>query len=177
MLKKIGSCLLVTISCLQLSACGINASVEPMTYTYNTMKKPVNHRLVNNINVTEVSGGHALNPLLVSEISDATFKEALEKSLQNTSLYNPDSKANYSLNANIVRFERPMIGLDFTSTLYVHYKLTDSKTHATVYSKTIKSAHTATVGDALVGVVRVKLANEGAARENIRLLIEDLYKL
>ncbi|MGQ3891668.1 hypothetical protein [Legionella sp. CNM-4043-24] len=177
MLKKIGSCLIVSLSCLSLTACGINASVEPMTYTYNTTDKPANKSLINHIKVSEVRGGHCVNPLLVPEISDESFKAALEKSLQSASLFTAKPEARYTLSANIVRFERPLIGLDFKSTLLIHYKLNDSLTHNTIYSKTISSSHTATMNDAVVGVTRVKLANEGAARENIRLLIKDLYKL
>lgn len=177
MIKKIGSCLIVSLSCISLSGCGINASVEPMTYTYTATQKPANHRLLNSIGVAEVSGGHEINPLLGSEISDNSFREALEKSLQNSKLYQQNPSANYLLNAKIMRFERPVIGFDFKATLTVNYKLINTKNNTTVYSKTITSSHTATVKDAFVGVTRLKLANEGAAKENFHLLIEDLYRL
>jgi hypothetical protein len=38
---------------------------------------------------------------------------------------------------------------------------------ATVWQESIKSEHTATMGDAMVGVTRLRLATEGAARNNI----------
>lgn len=143
MFKKVSSCLVL---CLSLTACGINEPVEPMTYTYNTSNKPANQRLINQIRV--------------SDVSDRRFKEALEQSLQNTSLNNKNSDAHYVLNAKIDRFESP-------STIAIHYRLIDSVTNSAIYSKTIDSSYSAAVKDSFAG----------AARENIRLLIEDLYKL
>ena len=46
-----------------------------------------------------------------------------------------------------------------------------------MWAQSIKSAHTATAGDSLVGVTRLRLANEGAARKNIEAAIAAMGKL
>ena len=43
--------------------------------------------------------------------------------------------------------------------------------------ESIKSSHTATMGDAFIGVTRLRLAVEGAVRENIRQGILEISKL
>ena len=166
---------------MSLVGCGINASVEPMTYDYRQShkaeKKPINKNLINAITVAEVKGGHEVNPLVASEISNSNYKAALEKSLQNAKLFQQEAPAKYSLEATILRFERPLIGLNFTSTLIVDYKLSNTKNHKTVFHKIIKTPYTAKMSDSLIGITRLKMANEGAARENIKKLINDLYKI
>jgi hypothetical protein len=53
----------------------------------------------------------------------------------------------------------------------VNYKLVDAQSGATVWSKVIDSQYTASPGDAFAGVKRLRLANEGAARDNIQQAI------
>ena len=182
MKKNIISSLTILSCCMSLVGCGINASIEPMTYNYQqshkATKKPANKNLINAITVTEVKGGHEINPLLASEISNNNYKAALEKSLHNAKLSQQSTPAaKYSLDATILRFERPIIGLNFTSTLTVDYKLSSTKDHKTVFHKTIKASYTAKMSDSLIAVTRLKMANEGAARENIKKLINALYKI
>jgi hypothetical protein len=44
-------------------------------------------------------------------------------------------------------------------------------------SQSIKSSHTATMGQAFAGVTRLRLAVEGAARENIQLGLMAISRL
>lgn len=176
MKKNSLSFLTVLPLCFILTGCGINASIDPMTYHYHHKGKPKNQSIVHAITVDEVTGGHSINPLLASEISNESYKMALEKSLQSADLFKQDEQGKYSLKAKIVRFERPVMGLDFKSTLIVHYQLHDIKHNKEVFNKTIKSSYVAKFNDSIIAVTRLKLANEGAARENIKQLIGDLYK-
>ena len=179
MKKRVISSLAVLSCCITLSGCGINASIEPMTYDYQqahkTAKKPANKNLIHAITVAEVKGGHTINPLLAPEVSNENYKLALEKSLQNAQLLQEGSPGDYSLQATIERFERPIAGFDFTATLVVNYKLT--KSNKIIFDKTITSSHTAKMSDSFIGVTRLKMANEGSARNNIKQLINDLYKI
>jgi hypothetical protein len=147
-----------------------------MTYTHYSGEKPKNKNFLQAISVTEVHGGHTINPLLASEISNANFKAALTKSLQNAQLYQKITPGKYSLKATILRFERPLVGLDFKSSLTVNYKLYTANKEKPLFDKTISSSYIAKVSDSLIGVTRLKIANEGAARENIKQLIRDLYR-
>ncbi len=170
----------VLACCATLVGCGINATSESMTYDYqqasNSIKKPKNRNLLNATSVNSVKGGHEINPMIASEISNRNYKLALEQSLLSAKLLEKSSPA-YSLDATIIRLARPMIGLDFTSTLSVDYKLSRVDDHKTVYHKTITATYTAQMKDSLIGATRLKMANEGAARENIKLLMNDLYKI
>ncbi|CAM4418058.1 MAG: hypothetical protein LEGION0403_FIIPPAGN_02124 [Legionella sp.] len=176
MKKNILSFFAIFACCVVLSSCGINATTDSMTYSHSYTHKPVNKNFIHGITVSEVKGGHTINPLLASEISNENFKAALEKSLQHAQLSHGIKPGTYSLKATIVRFERPVIGLDFKSTLIVNYKLFAAKEPKPIFDKTIKSSYVAKMSDSLIGVTRLKMANEGAARENIKLLIKDLYR-
>jgi len=48
------------------------------------------------------------------------------------------------------------------------WSLSEQKTKKVVMRDSIESSHTATMGQAFVGVTRLRLAVEGAVRENIR---------
>lgn len=59
----------------------------------------------------------------------------------------------------------------------VNYKLTDKTSHNTILKETIDSSYTAQFSDSVVGVKRLRLANEGAIKENIKQFIEKLNHL
>ena len=70
-----------------------------------------------------------------------------------------------------------VIGLDMTVTATVTYTLVERATGKTAWEKVIVAPYTAKFGDSLLGVERLKLANEGAIRTNISNLLDDLYRL
>jgi len=72
------------------------------------------------------------------------------------------------LDVVIQRLHQPMAGTDMTVDMKVAWTLTNLATGNEVWDEVIRSSHTATVGDEFVGICRLQLANEGAARENIR---------
>jgi len=55
-----------------------------------------------------------------------------------------------------------------TVTIGTAWKLKKVQDGSTVMSEDLTNSYTATVGDAFAGVKRVRVASEGAARENIR---------
>ena len=55
--------------------------------------------------------------------------------------------------------------------------LVEQATGKEVFSRTIPTSFTATVANAFVGVERLKLANEGAVRNNFAALIDELVRL
>ncbi len=78
------------------------------------------------------------------------------------------------LDATIQEVEQPGIGLDFTVTAHIDYVLTDVASGEVAYRETIVSPFTAEFGSAILGVERLKLANEGAVRVDIIQLINGL---
>jgi hypothetical protein len=169
-------CILIAAT---LNGCASPARIDQMTarqvpFGNIEAAKP----LKNEISVNNVNGGESTNPLWISNIGTNDFKQALEKSLDNSTLLaKNESKGKYSLNANLISIEKPLFGLDMTVTATIEYTLEEVSTNKVIFSKTIITPFTATVSDAFMGVERLKIANEGAARKNIEGLINDLLEL
>ena len=70
-----------------------------------------------------------------------------------------------------------LFGIDMTVITYIRYRLTDLQTTMTIFDKTIIASYTATFSDAFLGTDRLKMANEGSGKENIKGLIEKLETL
>ena len=64
-----------------------------------------------------------------------------------------------------------------TVTATIAYRLTDVATGAVVYSSTITMPGTASLNDAVMNDVRLRIADERAIRNNIARLVEELYSL
>ncbi|WP_338665850.1 hypothetical protein VQH23_11860 [Pararoseomonas sp. SCSIO 73927] len=114
-----------------------------------------------------MSGGTETNPILASNISDADFAAALRQSLSTHAML-ASAGGTFRLEAKLVELERPSIGFSFEVKARVAYRLVRVADGREVFSTEIRSAHTATFSDAAYGVERLRIANEGAARENVR---------
>jgi hypothetical protein len=64
-----------------------------------------------------------------------------------------------------------------TVTSTVRYSLVDAKSLKEVYGRTTQISFTAKFSDSLLGAERLRIANEGAVKENIKLLLADLEVL
>lgn len=78
------------------------------------------------------------------------------------------------LNAQLLSLAQPMVGASMTVTASVLYTLVDCTDRKELWVRTITLPYTAAFTDSLLGVERLKLANEGAARVNIQQLIKEL---
>jgi len=76
--------------------------------------------------------------------------------------------------ANLVELKRPMAGLDMSVTTQVRYSATDTATGSVVFDDTVGATGTAKFGDSLIGVERLRLANEAAIKANIEAFIARL---
>jgi len=175
-MKRISFNLLILSIILALSGCATNASPAQMIAYKMPASAPKNKNLVSAITVDQIAGGSVANPLWLAGITNEDFKTALIESLRNVNLYHDFDGAKYSLNAKLVKLQQPVIGFNFTVNCEVHYTVQNIKTQAKIYDKSISTSYTAKVSDALVGVIRIRKANEGAARLNIEKFIADLYQ-
>lgn len=109
------------------------------------------------------------------KISDEVFAEALRSSIQSSSIFGGVSdQGPFRLEAFIGTLSQPMMGFSMTVDMKVSYTL--RRGGGTVWQRTISSSHTSTPGEAFVGVTRLRMATEGAARENIRLALQALSR-
>lgn len=159
-----------------LSGCATPARVSQMTIPkMDTVGFTGETPLKDSITVDESTGGQKTNPLWTSKVSSEDFKQALEDSLAAVRLLNPNDEGKYKLSLELQKLKQPLVGINITVTATVNYKLTDSETNEVLFDEVIKTPFTATMSDAFVAVERLKIANEGAVRENIKVLIGKLY--
>ncbi|HEX3603815.1 MAG TPA: hypothetical protein VHU43_06960 [Steroidobacteraceae bacterium] len=136
------------------------------------------HKVDGDVSIA-VSGGKETSKMGASQISNDAFAQALRDSIQKAGLFSSVAAdgARYRLTAFIGKVDQPTFGFSFTVKMEVSYALKDTKSGSTVWTKDINSEHTATAGQAFAGVERLRLANEGAARENIRQALTELGAL
>jgi hypothetical protein len=164
---------IVALACVIAGAalaggCATPASSGAMTAAPAT---PV-HQLGSDVSVA-VSGGKETSSMGASQISDEAFAQALRDSIEKSGLFAKvsPSGARYKLTGFIGKVDQPLIGFSLTVKMEVNYTLADTQSGTTVWTKDIASEYTAKTGEAFAAVKRLRLANEGAARENIQQAI------
>ena len=128
----------------------------------------------------QVTGGKETSSVRTSQISDQDFAQALRESIDRSGLFAQAMDASggtYRLEAYIGELTQPFFGFDMTVTMEVSYRLTDTRSQRTIWNKPISITHTATTRDSLIGVKRLQLANEAAARKNIEQAITEMSNL
>lgn len=149
-----------------LGACATPASYKLMVpQDFDTAKKHAKSVSVS------VVGGIKSAFQRKSQISDAAFAQALVMAIvesQTFSRVTSAEGAQYLLTVALISLEQPSVGLNFTVEMQAGWSLKRADTGAVVWEEAIKSAYTATLGDNVIAVVRMKHATEGAARNNIR---------
>lgn len=135
---------------------------------------PDSSPLKDSVAVAGVSGGEKTDPLWTSEVSNEDFKAALELSLKQHTMLSK-SASPLELEANLAKLAQPLMGFDLTVTGTVHYVVTHAE-NGVVFDETITRPYTADFSSAFLGVERLRLANEGAIRENIEAFIDSLLR-
>lgn len=169
--------LAVSLFAAILTGCASSAQIPGMTVTDTQARaNTYDAQLQNNIQLSEVNGGEKTNPLWTSEINGQDFRAALQQSLDNADLLG-NASAPYALRANLLGVEQPLFGLDFEVTSQVEYTLIEASSGKVVFREVVRTPFTAGVGDSFIAVKRLRLANEGSARENINALLKRLSDL
>lgn len=127
-----------------------------------------------------VSGGEETSSLGRSNISDPALKEAIETAISKTRAFKQLIKmgdADFELSASIVTVNQPIMGGSFTVKTDLAWVLTKQQGNKVVWRKLIRSEHTISVGEAFAGAVRLRLATEGAVRNNIEKALKEIAGL
>lgn len=152
------------IAALNLAGCAAPASRDSMLPSLTMSKKHPYSVAV------ETKGGSETGSMDSSNISNADFKAAIETSIINSGLFKnvvQGKGGDYELTVNVVQLSKPMFGLDMKVDLETTWSLVRASDRSAVMQKVIKTTYTATPSDAFVGMTRLRMAVEGAARENI----------
>lgn len=118
-----------------------------------------------------VNGGNPASAVLAN-VSNEDFKYALETSLVKSGMFRSVGSGGYQIEALITSIDQPLAGISMTVKMEVSYAV--KKGGAVTWRKNINSSYTAPATAAFVGAERLRKATEGAARENINLLIREL---
>lgn len=156
---------LTSLAVLNIAGCASPASHEGMTPQNLTVSKKHPYSVS-----VETKGGSETGAMDSSNISDADFKATIENSIVKSSVFQnvlQGKNGDYVLTVSVTDMSKPLIGLSFTVEMETAWSLVKKSDNSIALKKVIKTAHTATMSDAVVGVTRLRLAVEGAARANI----------
>lgn len=125
-------------------------------------------------------GGSETGAMDLPSISDGDLAAAIEESIIENRLFTRvihGNDSDYLLSVAIVNMSRPVFGASFTVTMEAAWSLSEQGTNKVVMRDSIESHYTATMGQALIGATRLRLAVEGAVRENIKTGLINISKL
>jgi len=124
------------------------------------------------------SGGSETSATGKTRISNSEFTKALTESINKSRVFSivVPSGGDYLLQVVIVSLEQPTFGGTFTVKMEAGWTLKRSD-GTVVWQEAIRSIHAVSVEEELVGVTRLRVATEGAARENIKKGLAKISRL
>jgi len=174
-MKTLTLSIIAIMTAAWLTGCASPAQPQAMIPTQFS----VAHRNPEKVSIT-VAGGRETSATGPSQISNSDFREALKQAIINSGLFAEVVDTNtgrYRLDAFIGMLSQPMLGASMTVSMEVSYNLIDLKENKSIWQQSISSHYTAAWDAAFAGVTRLRLANEGAARDNIDRAITEMGKL
>lgn len=171
--------LFVVSVCIALSAvlsgCATPTTSAGMTPT--AIKTTTKHAKTVSV---AVAGGQETDSMGKPKVSNSVMAQAITDSINASKTFSgvvQGKSGDYMLSVNIANLDQPSFGASFTVKLEAGWTLQRVDTGAVVWQESVKAEHTATMGDALVAVERLRLATEGAARDNIAVGLEKISAL
>ena len=161
---------------LGLGACASSAEPDRMVVTALPSAGIFPTPLLRAMCVRSVTGGEETNPIWVSKVDNVGFRTALTGSMASSGLIAPVDGCKYPVDTNLLGLSQPTIGLDMEVISHINYKVYDSVGRP-VLLDTVNAPFTATMSDAVVGIVRIKRANEGSIRSSISQFLLKLRAL
>jgi len=153
-------------------ASGARTGCMTMSVTADTIVSE-SSPLHSTIKIGTVTGGKETNPLWKSNVSNENFRQALEQSLSLETMIT-SKEPRYLINADLIDLDQPFVGTSMTVTARVHYTVVGNSDQDMKLDETVVTPYTAKFSDSFLGVERLRLANEGAIRENIHAMIVKL---
>ncbi len=155
----------ILVAVVALTGCASPANREAMSVPSQSFNKQYQSSVA-----VEAKGGSETGAMESSNISNADLKAAIEKSITQSNLFKSvvqGKDGDYELTVTVSPLAKPIFGASFTVDMEAGWSLIKVADKSVAMRQVIKSSFTATMGDSLVGVTRLRLAVEGAARNNI----------
>jgi hypothetical protein len=118
----------------------------------------------------EARGGADTGVMDSSNVANADLKAAIETSIAKSNLFRQVVQGpggDYELMVTITEMSKPVFGASFTVKMEAAWSLVKASDKSVVMRKVVKSENTASMGESIVAVTRLRLAVEGAVRKNI----------
>jgi len=168
--------ILTCVALASLAACATPAEPERMAVTRTPDSAVFPALLQHAMCVRSVTGGEDTNPLWVSKVGNADFRQALTTSLGDADLLSPPDTCKYPIDVNLLGLSQPAVGFALEVTSHANYKVYNGA-GAPVLLATISAAYTAQFSEAFAAIVRLKRANEGSIRESIKQFMDRLRQV
>ncbi len=166
----------LTLTILLLTGCASGTKTEnmiPKEMPYANVSHPYSVRV-------QTAGGRDTQWWSHPTITDESFHDALFQSLKQSNVFKQVLKkgsTDYLLDVFITDVQQPLFGSDITVSVLARWKLIHTTNNRVLFKKQILTRYTAKSSESFVGLERMKLANEGAVRENILKGIQELEML
>ena len=141
------------------------ATMEPMAKAMTPSSTPVATTRPATVFLAVRGGGEQWR------ISDKEFQKAVASALTSSRLFQsltPQTSADYRLDVVLGSVRQPLAGGDFTAEVETIWNLYSLSARKTVWQEVVTTSFTATTSDAFNATNRLRIATEGAARENIQ---------
>jgi hypothetical protein len=126
------------------------------------------------------SGGSETSAAGKSQVSDVELQKAVAQAIAQTKTFSQvveGKNGDYTLSVNVFNVAQPSFGFSFTVGVEMGWTLTRNSNGQNVWQESIKSEHTTGAAEAFAGVTRLRMATEGAIRDNIKLGLTKLSAL
>ena len=125
------------------------------------------------VSVGEVTGGEDTTLISKSKLSNQAFRGALSTSLDVIGALKGDvfGGAPIIVEAEIQEIKQPNLQISFTAYARIQYKVFAAKDGKQLFSQTISSKARVKITESVVREERIRLATEGAARNNLQIFL------
>jgi hypothetical protein len=108
-------------------------------------------------------------------IKNEDLKLAVESAILSSQLFSGMGR-NLNVNVSVLSIKNPMFGMDLTAEARVRWQIFNADSKEEIFNSVFSSSHTSTVGDHVVAVQRLKMANQEALRKNIEMALKAISK-
>ena len=170
---------LAAFAIAMLSACAAPAEpgrMVPETVTLPQAGYPSNLR--GHIAIGAIGGGEMTDAMGLSKVASDDLREALRITLsRNGMLSEAKGAERYTLDAFLIELKQPAQGYTLNVRAFVRYQLTRVSDRRLLLEEIIDGSYRATFEDSVIGIERLRIANEGAVRQSIAALLATLERL
>lgn len=108
-------------------------------------------------------------------IKNEDLKLAVESAILSSQLFSGMGR-NLNVSVSVLSIKNPMFGMDLTAEARVRWQIFNADSKEEIFNSVFSSSHTSTVGDHVVAVQRMKMANQEALRKNIEIALKAISK-